>query len=383
MYSRPIYTYQSPHPTAPGGSQCPPPPPPPPPSGNSQWPVQSEISHSSSAFHPYMSFARPVAAPVYQQWQAPPPPVHAQYQPRPYNPPQYHEPYRQQPHAPYRQQPHEPYRAQLHEPYRVPQPHEPYRVPQHQCHQPAVSRPSKRRFEFFCEPCTKGFDCEEDYDIHLAEDHVVCSHAGCGFSAREDVVRAHRAKHEVADSPEEIEAWLAMRRFKFPRGKKESLPVSEPTTVSKLETFIRSSLRQAAIEGRKRRKERETKAPCIHWERTGRCQFGDKCSFAHEKIGVCTFFVNHGRCRHGDACKYKHVRRNSKELEENRNPHGHLMRKLLGPEIDKFETQMLQVVQHMVKHGFYQGGVEKEPEAEKEEEWEDEEEEEDDDDEEE
>jgi hypothetical protein len=185
---------------------------------------------------------------------------------------------------------------------------------------------------------------------------VVCTYPGCAFSAREDVVRAHRVKHEVADSPEEIEAWIAMRKFKFPRKVKPDESAA-PETVSKLETYIRESVRRSAIEARKKRKEMNTKAPCIHWGRTGKCQFGDRCSFAHEKIGVCTFFVSHGRCRHGDNCKYKHVRRNSKELEESRDPHGHLMKRLLGPEVQKFENKMLQVTRHVVNNAFYQDGI--------------------------
>ena len=215
----------------------------------------------------------------------------------------------------------------------------------------------KRRFEFFCESCTKGFECEEDYDIHVAEDHVTCPHPGCGFSAREDVVRAHKVKHTVnTESEEEISAWIAMRRFKFPRREADSKPVEEPKTVSKLEQFIRGSIRQSRIEARKRRLEREQKQPCIHWERTGKCKFGDSCSFAHEKQGVCTFFVNHGRCRHGDACKYKHVRAGSGELEELRNPHGGLLKKLLAVEATRFENKILQVLRHMVNNKFYQEG---------------------------
>jgi len=160
------------------------------------------------------------------------------------------------------------------------------------------------------------------------------------------------------DSPEEIEAWIAMRRFKFPRrpAEESSTPklIEEPKTLSKLEKFIRNSMRQSAIEARKRRREKDQKQPCVHWERYGKCNFGDKCNFAHEKTGVCTFYLNHGRCRHGDNCKYKHVRQNSRELEEIRNPRGNLMKRLLGTEMHKFESAMLQCLRHMVNHGFYQ-----------------------------
>ena len=185
---------------------------------------------------------------------------------------------------------------------------------------------------------------------------MTCSHPGCGFSAREDVVRAHKVRHSVnTDSQEEVDAWIAMRRFKFPR-KPGTAPAAteEPKVVSKLEKFIRGSIRQAKIEARKRRLEGEQKQPCVHWERQGRCRFGDGCSFAHEKQGVCTFYVNHGRCRHGDACKYKHVKPNSRELDEMRNPHGGLLKRLMSVEINRFENTMLQALRHAVNNGFYQ-----------------------------
>ena len=224
---------------------------------------------------------------------------------------------------------------------------------------PTTTAPPKRkRFDFYCDSCTKGFECEEDYDIHVAEDHVTCSHPGCGFSAREEVVRAHKLKHAVnMDTPEEIDAWIAMRRNKFPRKNVVDQPTVDKSDIplSKLEKFIRNSMRQSAIEARKKRREREQKQPCVHWERAGKCSFGEKCSFAHEKTGVCTFFLNHGRCRHGDTCKYKHVRTGSRELEEIRDPRGQLMKKLMAPEIHKFQSVMLQCIRHIVSRNFYQG----------------------------
>lgn len=199
---------------------------------------------------------------------------------------------------------------------------------------------------------------------------MTCPHVGCGFSGREDVVRAHKVKHTVnTDSKEEVDAWVAMRRYKFPRKTGQSPSVEEPKVVSKLERSIRSSIRQAKIDARKQRLAKDQKQPCIHWERTGRCKFGDSCSFGHEKQGVCTFFVNHGRCRHGDSCKYKHVKRNSYELDELRNPHGGLLKKLLSVETSRWEGKILQVLRHAVNNNFYQkaeGGEEVLP-AEKEE----------------
>lgn len=236
---------------------------------------------------------------------------------------------------------------------------EPYRVsaPRHYASVPhGVPRAVKRpRSEFYCESCTKGFDCEEDLDIHIAEDHVTCPHPGCGFSGREDVVRAHKLKHSInTDSKEEIDAWVAMRRFKFPRKPGSDPLVEEPKVVSKLERSIRSSIRQAKIDARKQRLAKDQKQPCIHWERTGKCKFGDTCSFGHEKQGVCTFFANHGRCRHGDACKYKHVKGSSRDLDELRNPHGGLLKKLLSVETSRWEGKILQVLRHAVNHNFYQ-----------------------------
>ena len=232
--------------------------------------------------------------------------------------------------------------------------------------QPSSRPPPTRppRFSHFCESCSKGFDCEEEYDIHVAETHVLCTFPGCTFAGREELVRAHKLTHAVnTESAEEVAAWVAMRRFKFPKKVRmmEDAAVGDkspalPPPMSSLEKHLRTSMRQAAIEGRKRRLERETKQPCIHWERNGRCKFGDGCSFAHEKVGVCTFFVNHGKCRHGDACKYKHVRRSSKELDELRNPHGQLLKKLLGNEVNGFEGKVLQAIRHAVNSGFYQNG---------------------------
>ncbi len=201
---------------------------------------------------------------------------------------------------------------------------------------------------------------------------MTCPHPGCGFSAREEVVRAHKVKHAVnTESEEEISAWIAMRRFKFPRkegNKTEEL--EEPKSISKLEQFIRGSIRQSRIDAKKRRLEREQKQPCIHWERTGKCKFGDSCSFAHEKQGLCTFFVNHGRCRHGDACKYKHVRASSGDLEELRNPHGGLLKKLLAVETTRHENMILQVLRHAVNNKFYMSEpIVGEPEEEEDEEY--------------
>ena len=256
---------------------------------------------------------------------------------------------------------------QYHQVYQPPPPHFPAQPRFSQApngynrpHVAAVA-PKRKKFDFFCDSCSKGFECEEDYDIHVAEDHVTCSHPGCGFNAREEVVRAHKLKHAVnVDSPEEIEAWLAMRRNKFPRKNIDDTPkdASSPLQLSKLEKFIRNSMRQSAIEARKRRREREEKQPCVHWERSGKCSYGDKCSFAHEKTGVCTFFLNHGRCRHGDSCKYKHVRTGSRELEEIRDPRGQLLKKLMAPEIHKFQSTMLQCIRHIVNNDCYQGTVE-------------------------
>ena len=234
--------------------------------------------------------------------------------------------------------------------------YQPVRGPKRVYAEPAVTAKRRPRFDFFCESCSKGFDCEEEMDIHVAETHVICTHPGCSFSGREEVVRAHKVKHAVVtDSPEEIAAWIAMRRHKYPK-KIAVEPGTVPPAMSKLEKYMRASLRASALEGRKRRKERETQQPCIHWERNGRCKFGDTCSFAHSKVGVCTFFLNHGKCRHGESCKYQHIRKNSKELSELRDPHGQLLKKLLSPEVAQFESNMLQAIRHAVNNDFYQTG---------------------------
>lgn len=215
-----------------------------------------------------------------------------------------------------------------------------------------VPRPS--RAAFFCTPCSKPFDCEEELEIHIAETHVLCTHPGCTFSGREDLVRAHKVKHAIGEeSPEEVAAWIAMRRHRFPKKRVLADDAVKAPVMGKLEKHLRASMRAAQRSARAEREARSTQAPCIHWERSGKCKFGDGCGFAHAKTGVCSFFLNHGKCRHGDTCKYSHVRRSSKELAELRDPHGQLLKKLLSPEMTQWENAVLQVIRHAVNSGFF------------------------------
>lgn len=66
--------------------------------------------------------------------------------------------------------------------------------------------------------------------------------------------------------------------------------------------------------------------PCLEFDKTGACKFGDKCKFSHlgptdsgkpvkkpkKRNGICLIFVE-GTCKYGDKCRYRHVSESERE----------------------------------------------------------------------
>jgi len=76
---------------------------------------------------------------------------------------------------------------------------------------------------WFCHVCNKDCRRRDNYERHIAEDHIQCSEPGCKFSGPEQAMVFHKLKHvktqdgvSAADSPAEIRLWIESRRSKFP-----------------------------------------------------------------------------------------------------------------------------------------------------------------------
>lgn len=87
------------------------------------------------------------------------------------------------------------------------------------------SRPKQMKplSEWFCHVCNKDCKQEEKYKEHVEETHVQCPEPGCTYSAPAFVLHLHALKHvktadgqSVCDSPEELAAWVALRKSNFP-----------------------------------------------------------------------------------------------------------------------------------------------------------------------
>ncbi len=120
-------------------------------------------------------------------------------------------------------------------------------------------------------------------------------------------------------------------------------------------------MRQAAL---LKKKLREVKIPCVHFETHGNCKRGDECKFAHIKQGICEFFKAHGKCRHGSSCKYQHV--NPKFAQDNQDPaffagtsnSSVLLKKLLVNEVTSQQNKLLQAIRYIVDNNFFQSDEE-------------------------
>lgn len=114
---------------------------------------------------------------------------------------------------------------------------------------------------WFCQVCNKDLKRQDRYEKHVEEDHVKCPEPDCKFSGPEHVLAVHKLKHvkaadgmNVTDSPEEVNAWINMRKHSFPskgnvkkkaeheekRRQSGALP-DEPPKVSMLEKLLRGT----------------------------------------------------------------------------------------------------------------------------------------------
>lgn len=79
----------------------------------------------------------------------------------------------------------------------------------------------KEDFQFYCDPCQKGFHSQVRYDEHML-DHIYCAVPGCGFTCRKAKqwkMELHvETLHNRPDAPllHDVDAYLDQRRNRFP-----------------------------------------------------------------------------------------------------------------------------------------------------------------------
>ncbi|KAF4656038.1 hypothetical protein FOL47_009187 [Perkinsus chesapeaki] len=224
--------------------------------------------------------------------------------------------------------------------------------------------------EFYCKPCGKDLFTADALDEHVLTFHVTCPHPGCDYSARPDLVAAHKLSHCLVTTAEgksesltasqaETEAWLARRKKNFPSKDKSDTP-KDPTDASEmctLERAIRASMRENRERKKKERAERAAKFAerrvCTHFAKFGKCKYGDACHFEHvqPKKGICRFFQEKGYCRHGDNCKFNHVKQKPQEQQESMKEQ--LIRRLMRDDIERYNATVLQCLRFFVTENFF------------------------------
>lgn len=81
--------------------------------------------------------------------------------------------------------------------------------------------PQKEDFQFYCDPCQKGFHTQLRYQEHL-KDHIYCNVPGCKFTCRKSKqwkMELHvETLHNRPDAPQlqDVDAYLRQRRGRFP-----------------------------------------------------------------------------------------------------------------------------------------------------------------------
>ncbi|EER19728.1 hypothetical protein Pmar_PMAR012716 [Perkinsus marinus ATCC 50983] len=232
------------------------------------------------------------------------------------------------------------------------------------------SSDEQHKSEFYCNPCGKDLFTADALDEHVLTFHVTCPHPGCDYSARPDLVAAHKLSHclittadgkseSLTASQAETDAWLARRKKNFPSrarndAPKEAFNVSEMCT---LEKAIRASMRENRERRKRERAEREAKFAerriCTHFAKFGRCKYEDSCHFEHiqPKKGICRFFQERGYCRHGDNCKFNHVKQQEQPKESMQEQ---LIRRLMRDDIDRYNATVLQCLRFFVTEHFFE-----------------------------
>lgn len=233
----------------------------------------------------------------------------------------------------------------------------------------------RQQQQWCCENCDKSFTMESQFDAHV-KTHVSCHAPECDFSASKRVVGAHfQTAHGqfagsglkeidiegqkfmvlVGNSPEDIAAWRAERRKKWPSVAKQSNenqqePVVETKVPSKKRKLSSATLdnggdedledgeideeepkangqqsgdqcetgqadqaepsaasEPAPVDGSEPSPKRQKRVwLCKNFLRN-QCRFGDECKFSHDRKDVlCRSMLQKGKCSKGDACLYSH-----------------------------------------------------------------------------
>ncbi|EER03500.1 hypothetical protein Pmar_PMAR014719 [Perkinsus marinus ATCC 50983] len=226
-----------------------------------------------------------------------------------------------------------------------------------------------QKSEFYCIPCGKDLFTADALDEHVITFHVTCPHPGCDYSARPDLVAAHKLSHclvttvegkseSLTTSQAETDAWLARRKKNFPTKGRNDSPKGafDANEMCTLEKAIRSSMRENRERKKKERAEREAKFAerriCTHFAKFGKCKYEGACHFEHvqPKKGVCRFFQERGYCRHGDNCKFNHIKKQEQPKEST---HEQLIRRLMRDDIERYNATVLQCLRFFITENFF------------------------------
>ena len=127
-----------------------------------------------------------------------------------------------------------------------------------------------------CISCIMHFKTMKEYAIHMSG-HVECKK--CDYVAHKTLVRKHMITEHGEqpstddESPEDIDAYIAERKKRFPSKSKKSDEIVEKV-----------------IDGEE-----------------GEIQVSKLTPKRQKELRVCQYFTNKGFCRNGDTCKFLHV----------------------------------------------------------------------------
>jgi hypothetical protein len=109
--------------------------------------------------------------------------------------------------------------------------------------------PQKEDFQFYCDPCQKGFHTQVRYQEHL-QDHIYCAVPGCHFTCRKSKqwkMEMHvETLHNRPDAPQlqDVDAYLRQRKHRFP---------TSGTVQSKVEELFYKASRGEVLPDERRR----------------------------------------------------------------------------------------------------------------------------------
>jgi hypothetical protein len=273
--------------------------------------------------------------------------------------------------------------------------------------------------EWKCKACNLALDSKKALDNHTAS-HTKCT--ACGFTAAPKVVKAHyesvhgrfssagfksisvavpgcqvqRFRICVGNRPEDIQAWIAERKRRFPRTSSRSnrSQASENTAASTstsskkkeengLSTLLDgygSSSSSSAGEAKEDDKkvvgnaiqddvyqieEGRNKQQHASGEEKSELQINSASASnptakpdARYRTRPCKFFMRNGTCRNGDNCNFSHEKptqapkeeRSTKRRKTNSNPT--FLEKLLRNDVRREHTLALQLLDYIVETDF-------------------------------